>query len=183
MLYCILAFIAWLMVTTLCAKDGNSVIVTFSFRPDVVQGRSRNQNWFLHFSVSIYIFQIIDIVTYCSLSKRSNNLRHYSYSRGKNGKYPFYISTIDIGIHWQGKTYLKNAASLLNRVCVNRRALDLSKEVLWVSAKLWPVKIWRWSGSPGLELGPPSFGLNLAARQDFFQISNFDSLYFCSPLT
>ena len=31
------------------------------------------------------------------------------------------------------KTYPKNAASLLDRVCVNRRGLDLSKEVLSVS--------------------------------------------------
>ena len=29
--------------------------------------------------------------------------------------------------------YLKSAARLLNRDCVNRRDLDLSKEVLWVS--------------------------------------------------
>ena len=29
--------------------------------------------------------------------------------------------------------YLKNAARLLNRDYVNRRGLDLSKEVLWVS--------------------------------------------------
>ena len=38
-----------------------------------------------------------------------------------------------MGSLWQGKTYPKNAASLLNRVCVNRQSLDLSKEVLWVS--------------------------------------------------
>ena len=42
--------------------------------------------------------------------------------------------------------YLISAARLLNRDCVNRRGLDLSKEVLWVSvsqlaAKLQAVKV------------------------------------------
>ena len=40
---------------------------------------------------------------------------------------------------------IKNAARVLNRNCVNKRGLDLSKEELWVSvgqrvAKLQPVK-------------------------------------------
>ena len=29
--------------------------------------------------------------------------------------------------------YIKSAARVLNRDCVNKRVLDLSKEVLWVS--------------------------------------------------
>ena len=29
--------------------------------------------------------------------------------------------------------YIKNAASVLNRHCVNKRGLDLSKNLLWVS--------------------------------------------------
>ena len=42
--------------------------------------------------------------------------------------------------------YIKSAARLLNRDCVNKGGLDLSKEVLWVSvgqrvAKLQPVKV------------------------------------------
>ena len=42
--------------------------------------------------------------------------------------------------------YLKSAARLLNRNYVNRRGLDLSTEVLWVSvgqraAELWTVKV------------------------------------------
>ena len=41
---------------------------------------------------------------------------------------------------WQSKTYLKNAASLLD--CVNRGGLDLSKEVLWVSVGQWATKLW-----------------------------------------
>ena len=54
--------------------------------------------------------------------------------------------TIEIRSFLQGKIYPKNAASPLNRVYVNRRGLDLSKEVLWVSvgqlaAKLQAVKV------------------------------------------
>ena len=76
----------------------------------------------------------------------------------------------------------------MNRACANRRGLDLSKEVLWASlgqraAKLWSVKLWWWSDRPGLEPEPHSFGSSLAEWQDFFQIFNFDSLYFCNPFT
>ena len=42
--------------------------------------------------------------------------------------------------------YIKSAARILNRNCVNKGGLDLSKEVLWVSmgqnaTKLWSVKL------------------------------------------
>ena len=42
--------------------------------------------------------------------------------------------------------YIKSAARVLNRNCVNKEGLDLSKNVLWVSvgqrvAKLQPVKV------------------------------------------
>ena len=42
--------------------------------------------------------------------------------------------------------YLESAARLLDRHYVNKRGLDLSKEVLWVSvvqraAELWAVKV------------------------------------------
>ena len=42
--------------------------------------------------------------------------------------------------------YIKSAARVLNRNCVNKRGLDLSKNVLWVSvgqgaADLWAVKV------------------------------------------
>ena len=88
---------------------------------------------------------------------------------------------------WQGKTYLSNASSLLDRDWVNKWGLDLSKEVLWVSlcqraAKLQAVKVGGWSYCPGIEPGLRSCGPRWAAWQDFFQISNFDSLYFCRPL-
>ena len=38
--------------------------------------------------------------------------------------------TIEMGSIEQGKTYLKDADSLLDGDCVNRGGLDLSKEVL-----------------------------------------------------
>ena len=42
--------------------------------------------------------------------------------------------------------YIKSAARVLNRNCVNKGGLDLSKSVLWVSigqgaANLWAVKV------------------------------------------
>ena len=42
--------------------------------------------------------------------------------------------------------YIKSAARILNRNCVNKGGLDLSKNVLWVSvgqgaADLWAVKV------------------------------------------
>ena len=45
-----------------------------------------------------------------------------------------------------GEKYIKSAARVLNRNCVNKGGLDLSKSVLWVSigqgaANLWAVKV------------------------------------------
>ena len=40
------------------------------------------------------------------------------------------VNTIEMGTFGQGKIYLENAASLLNRDYVNRRGIDLLKEVL-----------------------------------------------------
>ena len=37
--------------------------------------------------------------------------------------------------------------------------------------------------SPGLKPGLYAFGSTLAEQKDFFQISDFDSLQLCSPLT
>ena len=42
--------------------------------------------------------------------------------------------------------YIKSAARVLNRDCINKGGLDLSKNVLWVSvgqgaADLWAVKV------------------------------------------
>ena len=70
-------------------------------------------------------------------------------SRGKSGKYPYYISTIEMGSLWQGKTYLYNASSLLGRDWVNRRGLDL-----WL-------EIWKKScGAAGVEPNEGSPGWN-----------------------
>ena len=46
---------------------------------------------------------------------------------------PLLISPIEMKVFWMEKKYIKSAARLLNRYCVNKGGLDLSKEVLWVS--------------------------------------------------
>ena len=67
--------------------------------------------------------------------------------------------------------YIKSAIKLLNRVLVNKRGLDLSKEVLWVSvgqrvAVLQALKVDQpCAGNPGS---------NQATRQNFFFTTNFD---------
>ena len=43
------------------------------------------------------------------------------------------ISPIEMRVYWTVIKCIKSAARLLNRVCVNKRGLDLSKEVLCVS--------------------------------------------------
>ena len=45
----------------------------------------------------------------------------------------YYRSPIEIGVFCLEIKCLKSATRLLNRVCVSRRGLDCSKEVLWVS--------------------------------------------------
>ena len=64
-----------------------------------------------------------------------------SYSCSKNSKYPLYISFIEMGSLWQGKTYPKYAASLLNRVCVKIEGLHLSKELGKRVKKIQAVKV------------------------------------------
>ena len=54
------------------------------------------------------------------------------YSGAKKYWYPYLINTIEMRSLWTEK-YIKSAARVLNRDCVNKRGLDLSKEVLWVS--------------------------------------------------
>ena len=55
----------------------------------------------------------------------------YSYFRMTLPTY--YIRTIEKRVFWMEIEYLKSAVRLLNKDCVNRRGLDLSKKVLWVS--------------------------------------------------
>ena len=45
-----------------------------------------------------------------------------------------------------------------------------------LALKLKAVKVGGWSYRPGIEPGPHAHSARWAARQDFFQISNFDSL-------
>ena len=76
--------------------------------------------------------------------------------------------------------YVASAARLLNRNCVNKRGLDLSKEVLWVSvgqreAELWAVKVGGQRKIP--PIGVPragKAGSNQTVRQNFFLTSIFD---------
>ena len=60
--------------------------------------------------------------------------------------HPYYINTIEMRSLWMDTKYIKSAARVLDRNCVNKGGLDLSKEVLWVSvgqraADLWAVKV------------------------------------------
>ena len=74
--------------------------------------------------------------------------------------------------------YIKSAARVLNRNCVNKRGLDLSKEVLWVSvgqraADLWAVKV---RGQKRiLPIGPQAKRIRTGpVGRIFFLTSNFD---------
>ena len=69
--------------------------------------------------------------------------------------------------------YIKRAARVLNRNCVNKRGLDLSKKVLWVSvgqraAEIRAVKVGGLTNI--LLIGPCTgkAGSNWVARQYFF---------------
>ena len=82
----------------------------------------------------------------------------------------------------------KNAARLLNRDCDNRRGLDLSKEVLWVSvcqraAELPAVKVG--GQKKFLPSGPvrTCFACAGPFGRLFLETSNFESWQLCSPLT
>ena len=59
---------------------------------------------------------------------------------------PLLNKTIEMRVFWTEIKYLKKAARLLDRDCVNRRGLYLSKKVLWISvswraAELLAVKV------------------------------------------
>ena len=66
-------------------------------------------------------------------SKKSAAKHSATYSRGKYGKYPLYISTLEMRSLWMEIKCIRSASRLLDIDCVNKRGLDLSKEVLWVS--------------------------------------------------
>ena len=74
--------------------------------------------------------------------------------------------------------YIKSAARVLNRNCVNKRGLDLSKNVLWVSvgqgaADLRAVKVGGQKNSAARPVSNPS-SPRRAEWPNFFQTSNFD---------
>ena len=71
-----------------------------------------------------------------SKKKIPNALSQYSfliYTGAKKYWHPFLINTSEMRSLWKGIKYIKSAARVLNRNCVNKKGLDLSKEVLWVS--------------------------------------------------
>ena len=76
--------------------------------------------------------------------------------------------------------YIKSAARVLNRDCVNKRGLDLSKNVLWVSvgqgaAVLQAFKVGGLKkNSAARPVSNPSSRAGQNGR-NFFQTSNFDS--------
>ena len=75
--------------------------------------------------------------------------------------------------------YIKIAATLLDRHYVNRRGLDLSKEVLWISvsqrvAELQAIKVGGWKKNSACRPGSNPIRLRRADRQNFFPTSNFD---------
>ena len=76
--------------------------------------------------------------------------------------------------------YIKSAARVLNRNCVNKGGLDLSKNVLWVSvgqgaADLRAVKVGGLKKNSAIQPGAGYSGSRLAAWQNFFFTSNFYS--------
>ena len=81
---------------------------------------------------------------------------------------------------WTEIKYVRSAARLLDKDCVNKEGLDLSKEVLWVFvgqriAELPGIKVGGLKKISANRPGTGEVGSNLADRQNFFFISNFDS--------
>ena len=60
-------------------------------------------------------------------------VRSRCYTRGKKDTDPYNITPIVMRSLWMEIKYVKCAAKLLNRDWINKRGLDLSKKVLWVS--------------------------------------------------
>ena len=71
--------------------------------------------------------------------------------------------------------YFETVARLLNRDCVNRKGLDLSKEVLWVSvgqmaAELPAIKVGGLKKNSAGRPGTGEAGSNRADWQNFFYL-------------
>ena len=74
----------------------------------------------------------------------------------------------------------------MDRDCVNKRGLDLSKQVLGVSVGQRAADLPGVGGLKKNSAAQPSAdesGSNRAEWQNFFLTSNFDSPQFCCPLT
>ena len=69
--------------------------------------------------------------------------------------------------------YIKSAARIINRDCVNKRSLDLSKNILWVSVGEWAadlqaVKVEGQKKNSAERPGLNPLCLQQADRQNFF---------------
>ena len=76
--------------------------------------------------------------------------------------------------------YIKSAARVLNRDCVNKEGLDLFKEVLWVSvgqraAELSALKVAGLKTNSAARPSAGESGSNWAECQNFVLTSNFDN--------
>ena len=85
----------------------------------------------------------------------------------------YLISTIEMRVFSLEIKCLKSASRLLNRVCVGRQGLDLSKEVLWVSvcqraAKLPAGKVGGLKKNSAMRPGAGESVSNPAAWQNSF---------------
>ena len=71
---------------------------------------------------------------------------------------------------------IKSAATVLNRICVNNRGLDLSRGVLWISVgqRAADLQAVKFGGQNKIQPGAGEAGSNRAAWQNFFLTSNFD---------
>ena len=108
-------------------------------------------------------------------------------SHGQIKRHPYIISTIEMRVFWLGMKCLKSATRLLNRVFVGRRGLDLSKEVLWVSICQRAAELLAGKVGGLKKILPCSPPRTTRVRPGFDSrttrsSSNFDSLYFYSPL-
>ena len=85
----------------------------------------------------------------------------------------YLISTIEMRVFRLEIKCLKSATTLLNRVCVRRRGLDLSKEVLWISvsqraAELPAGKVGGLKKNSAMRPGEGELVSNPAAWQNLF---------------
>ena len=69
----------------------------------------------------------------CQKLTSTNALVISCYTKTNKFWHPCLINTIEMRSLSMEIKYIKSTARLLNRVWVNKRGLDLSKEVLWVS--------------------------------------------------